>query len=269
MSKHPTDSLVTAALRHLDPAPGPDLTDAERARADATFARIVATPVDGPSGSPAPVRADRPHRRRNRLLVAGGLTGIAGVALPALLLGGGSAFGSWTPTPESLTGEAAAAAATTCRDAFGVPDGEGEVAVAERRGEWTYLLLVGPEVEATCLMPDDVVGRQAHTDGDGFFGSHTADPPARPAVGPRGIDETDAMSSVTDDGQVTYLAGFVGSSVTGVTLHVSTGLEIEASVAGGRFAVWWPSEEPSSRNPSETWTYTLHLADGTSLDVTG
>ena len=45
MNKHAADTMTTAALRHLDPAPTTALTDAERERADATFARILATPA--------------------------------------------------------------------------------------------------------------------------------------------------------------------------------------------------------------------------------
>ncbi|WP_188113452.1 hypothetical protein [Nocardioides humilatus] len=45
-------------------------------------------------------------------------------------------------------------------------------------------------------------------------------------------------------------------------MHTSTGLDIEASVAGNRFAAWWPSSDQRSDHPAETWSYTLHLADG-------
>ena len=40
MNKHTPDTMTTAALRDLDPAPTRVLTDAELERADATFARI-------------------------------------------------------------------------------------------------------------------------------------------------------------------------------------------------------------------------------------
>ena len=55
MNKHTVDSMTTAALRDLDPAPATVLTDAELERADATFARILATPShhhvpEGPIG---------------------------------------------------------------------------------------------------------------------------------------------------------------------------------------------------------------------------
>jgi hypothetical protein len=249
--------VITAALRHLDPAPSTDLTEAELERADAAFARIVATHID----EPLPTGPDRPHRRRSRLLVIVGLAGAAGVAIPALLLGGGTAYGSWTPTPEPLAVVAAAKAATTCRAVLGVPDGGERVAVAERRGEWTYVLLAGPGTEAVCLMPNDLVG-QNHPDRDDVFGSYDTDPPAPPALEPDGIDEITSMQGSTEEGWFVWSEGYVGSDVTGVTVHTSSGLDIEASLAGNRFAAWWPASKQSSSHPAETWSYTVHLADG-------
>lgn len=257
MRRHTADTVINAALSDLDPAPGTDLTEAELERADATFARIVATP----SHEPAPVEPDRPHRRRSRLLVTVGLVGAAVVAIPGLLLGGGNAYGSWTPTPEPLTDEAAAKAATTCRAALGEPDRGERVAVAERRGGWTYVLLAGPETEAVCLMPDDSVGQNI-PEGEDFFGSYDMDPPSPPTLAPDRIDETTSQEGSTDEGWFIRSEGYVGSDVTGVTVHTSSGLDIEASVAGNRFAAWWPATEQSSDHPAETWSYTVHLADG-------
>jgi hypothetical protein len=256
MTRHSADT-VTAALRHLDPAPRTDLTEAERDRADAAFARIVATSFD----EPVPGELSRPHRRRSHLLVTLGLTGAAGVAIPVLLLGGGNAYGSWTPTPVPLTEVVAAAAGTTCRTALDVPDRGERVAVAERRGGWTYVLLAGPGTEAVCLMPDDLVG-QDPTDRESFFGSYDTDTTAPPPVGPDRIDETSSMQGSTEAGWFIWVEGYVGSDVTGVTVHASSGLDIEASVSGNRFGAWWPSGKPSSDHPAETWSYTVHLADG-------
>ena len=257
MSRHAADTVITAALRHLDPAPGTDLTEAERERAEAAFARMVATPSD----ELALMEPDRPHRRRSRLLVALGLAGAAGIAIPGLLLGGGTAYGSWTPRPEPLTDVAAAKAATTCRTALDVPDRGERVAMAERRGEWTYLLLAGPGTEAICLMPDDLVG-QDPTAREDFFGSYDTDTVAPPTLDPDRIDETTSMQGSTEEGWFSSVEGYVGSDVTGVTVHTSSGLDIEASVAGNRFAAWWPSSKQSSDHPAETWSYTVHLADG-------
>lgn len=256
MRRHSADT-VTAALRELDLAPSTELTQAERDRADATFARIVATP----GGEPAPEAPGRSHRARSRLLVAAGLAGTVGIAAPVLLLGGGSAYGSWTPTPAPLTDAVAASAATTCRAALDVPDRGERVAVAERRGGWTYILLTGPQAEAICLMPDDLVG-QDPTDRREFFGSYDTDAAAPPTLDPDRIDEKTSMEGNTDEGWFLWVEGYVGSDVTDVTLHTSSGLDIEASVSGNRFAAWWPSRKQSSDHPAETWSYTVHLTDG-------
>ena len=129
MNEHTFDTMTTAALRDLDPAPSTVLTDEEVGRADTTFARILATPSHGH----VPEQSDRPRRRRRRLLVPVGLVGAAGAAVLALLLGGGSAFASWTSKPEPLTAAAVGEAATTCRAALGVPDRGERGVVAERQ----------------------------------------------------------------------------------------------------------------------------------------
>ncbi len=242
------DSAITAALLRLDPAPETGLTETERAHAEAVLARIVATPGE---------LAQPRRRRRVRLLAGLGLGGATLATLPALLLGGGDAFGSWTPTPEPLSESAATAAAARCRATMGVPDRGVRVALAERRGEWTYLLLTGPQGEASCLMPHD---------GGDVVGSATADPGRPPALRPDGLDETSSLTNVTDDGSYSLTEGFIGRDVTGVTVHVSSGLDIEASISGERFAAWWPSVEQSSRHPEgESWSFTVHLADGSTL----
>ena len=198
MNEHTDDTMTTEALRDLDPAPRADLTEAERARADATFARIVATPGEGH----VPEEADRPRRRRRRLLVPVGLVGAAGAAVPALLLGGGSAFASWTPKPGPLTAAAVSEAATTCRAALGVPDRGERVVIAERRGEWTYVLIAGPQAEGACLMPDHLVGRQDPADHTkkGFFGGYTTDPVEAPTVARDRIVETENMAGSVPTG---------------------------------------------------------------------
>jgi hypothetical protein len=258
MRRH-TAGAVTAALRSLDPAPRTGLTQEELDRADAAFARIVATPCD----EPVPGEPSRPHRSRSRLLAAAGLTGAAGVAIPVLLLGGSNAYGSWTPMPLPLTDVVAARAATTCRAALDVPDRGERLALAERRGGWTYALLAGPGKEAICLMPDDLVGQDPSDRGE-FFGSYDVDAVAPPTLAPDRIDEVTNMQGSTDEGWFVWVEGYVGSDVTGVTVHTSSGLDIEASVAGNRFAAWWPSGKQSSDHPAETWSYTAQLADGTS-----
>jgi hypothetical protein len=65
MNKHTFDTMTTAALRDLDPAPTTVLIDEELERADATFARNLASPsharVRAEPGRPRP-RPRRPPR---------------------------------------------------------------------------------------------------------------------------------------------------------------------------------------------------------------
>jgi hypothetical protein len=276
MTKHTVDTMADAVLRDLDPAPATALTDAERERADATFARILATPSHDET-SEAPLR---PRRRWSRLLVPVALVGVAGAAVPTLLLGG-SAFGSWTPTPEPLTAAAAREAAVTCRAIHGIPEQGERIAVAERRGGWTYVLITGSASEGFCLMPDDLVGHKepAEHRKEGFFGGYTTDPVPAPTLAPDRIDQTEAMAGsvpatgswpFSEDEWFSSVQGFVGSGVTGVTVHTPVGTDVEASVANGRFAAWWPSAKPSSENLEVmgAWTYTVTLANGTTRQVT-
>jgi hypothetical protein len=269
MKKHATDTM-TAALRGLDPAHETVLTEAERQHADDTFGRIIATPND----VPPLVEPDRPRRRRWRLLVPIGLVGAAGAAMPALLFGGGSAFASWTPRPEPLTPAETAGAAATCGADLGIPASGEATLVAERRGDWTYVLISGPQAEATCLMRNDVVGQNPA--GHEVFGSQDTTPGPVPTVARDRIFETGSTAVSVDEGWfregwLTWTYGFVGSDVTGVTVHTPLGFDVEASVDNGRFAAWWPSDPPSSENLEVmgAWSYTVTLADGSTRHTTG
>ena len=275
MNKHTVDTMTTAALRDLDPAPKTALTNEELERAEATFARILATP----SHDQAPEESDRPRLRWSRLLVLG----LVGAAVPALLLGSGPVFASWTPKPQPLTAAAAAEAATTCRTVLEVPDQGEPVVIAERRGGWTYVLIAGPQAEGFCLMPVDLVGHQDPADHrqEGFFGGYTTDPVEAPTPARDRIVETENIAGSVptpglwpfnnDEGWFSSVEGYVGRDVTGVTVHTPVGTDVEASVASGRFAAWWPSDQPSSENLEVmgAWTYTVTLADGSTRRVTG
>jgi hypothetical protein len=285
MKKHTVDTMTTAALRDLDPARTTVLTDAERERADATFARILATPSHDQTRShdQVPEEADRPRRRRSRLLVPVALVGAA-AAVPALLFNGGSAFASWTSKPEPLTAGAATEVATTCLDALGaqkppqsrglaVPDQAERVVMAERRGEWTYVLITGPKLEAACLLPDDLIGEDFPPDHKkgGFSGHYSPDPEEAPTLARDGLVQTISMGDVVDgpglwpfgtDDYFVSVQGYVGSDVTGVTVHYPGVPDVQASVESGRFAAWWPAGPAKGRNLGEAWTYTVTLADG-------
>ncbi|MDQ4055029.1 MAG: hypothetical protein M3237_20360 [Actinomycetota bacterium] len=273
-----TDDLTTEALRDLDAARLTELTDAERDRADAMFARIVAAPAGASADALVPVTTAR--RRGRRLLTGVGLAGAAGVAVPAFLLSGGSAFASWTATPEPLTDDAAAEAAATCRTHMAMPDRGERIVIAEQRGAWTLVMMAGPETEFTCLMADDSVDRFPHQS-DGVVMAAGGGAVAAPPVARDDLDETTSMGGTVHDDEFVpwaddndwfvWAEGHVGSDVTAVTVHTASGMEIEASVSDGRFAAWWPAGEVDSDNPElgGAWSYTLTLADGSTRDDAG
>jgi hypothetical protein len=259
MTKQAEDSL-SAALRHLDAAPQTTLTEAERQRADKAFARIVATQEEDRSL----VARGPARRRRSRVLMPAGLLAAAGSAAAALVFGGSSALASWTPTPETLTSTETSAAADTCRADLGVPLSEA-ASVAERRGDWTYVLVSGASGEGTCLMRNSVAGQDPT--GHEVFGDFDTDPRTPTSVARDGILEAGSSVASVDDGLfhedwLTWTYGYVGADVTGITVHTPQGVDVEASVENGRFAAWWPSQKPSSKNPEAmgAWSYTVTLA---------
>lgn len=268
--KQPTsDRLTMTAVSDLDPAgPRIALSDEERARADATFSRILSTS----DHTALKVERARPRhtRLRRRLLVSTGLVGASGAAASALLLGG-TAFGSWTPTPTPLVGSAATTAAASCRTALDVPDHGERVLIAEQRGDWTYVLLGGSHTEAACLLPTDIVGHGSADYEGKFFGGYDSDVPRAPRVAPDRIVQTMYMSGRTDEGWLNWTEGYVGRDVIGVTVHTPTGLKVQASVTRGRYAAWWPAGEAKASNPEVTDapTFIVKLEDGSPQESTG
>lgn len=271
MSRH-TGVDLDAVLRELDPA-GAVVTEEERHRATGALEMILATPHLDRSDVASPQR----RRPRGRALVAAGFAAVAAIAVPTIL-SGGSAFASWTATPEPLAPAAAAAAADTCQSALGFDDRDARTVMSERRGGWTFVRIEGSGGEGSCLMPEDFVnGSSSRT--DGFFGTYDPDPPTPPTPARDAIAETGSMAGSvslpgrlslgTVDGWFSWVNGYAGSDVSGVTVHPPTGPDVEASVSGGRFSAWWPAGEARGDNPGVggAWTYTLTLSDGTSRDV--
>lgn len=279
MNKHAFESLTTDALRSLDPASPTTLSGAERERADATLERIVSIPrLTEPQLSQG--RENRSRWSSRRILVPIGLVAAAAVAFPVFSVGGGSAFASWTPTPEAIVGADATEAAAACRSAMGMPDAGQDVLLAERRGGWTYVLLAGSGAEGSCVMDDRLVGADnPPAPGKvGFMGRFSPDAPQAPTVSANDIDWTEGAGAMPVDGPwpfkmeqswLTWVEGYAGSDVTGVVVHTPIGTDVQASVADGRFAAWWPSPKPSSKNPEVDGasTFTVTLADGNTREI--
>lgn len=257
-------------LREMDPAPR-ILTEDERHRATATRDQNLSTPgVEHVRTGPA-----RKNRHRGRALAAAAIAATAAVAVPAVI-GGGSAFASWTATPQPLSRPDAAGAATTCQSALGIDDRSARAVISEKRGGWAYVLIDSSAGEGACLMPEDLIGTSdSAARKKGFFGTFSPDPEA-PTPARDGIIEDHSMGGTVSlpgrlpftstDGWFSWVSGYVGSDVTGVTVHPPVGPDVEATVSQGRFSAWWPAGEARGDSPgvSGAWSYTVALADGTS-----
>lgn len=254
---------ITTVLKTLDPASRPAEAGNPRARAD--LQRIL--DADPSTEHPrqlqpsVPGRKSRPSRTtRNvrRVVLAGGVLAVTAgmVALPAVR-GGDAAFASWTRVPQGLSASERADAASSCRDRKENGAGAGyvdqlehaQLAIAEQRGVWTTVILAGARGFAALCVTDD----SSHTFGFGtdMIGSvgtlWNYIPP-----GPRDLIPTDLGSGTMSAGDISLAAGIAGSDIIRVVYPSRTHGDVNATVSGGHFALWFPGDElndASSSNP--------------------
>ena len=275
------DNPTTRALRGLDPADR-EIDQAQRTRATATLERILATDPDEPTNVATP--AGEPRRRRYRLLLAGGVVVAAvsaALAVPTISQQG-EAFASWSPEPVALTGDRRTAVTDACLTRQGTlqdgelafdPRADASVLVAEARGGWSYILFrvtgaSGFELEGSCLMSEEIVADPESGEGGDFGSLSRADDMGRPPPA-RDVAREDSYGvGVVDDEAFVYAEGSAGADVVGIEVTTPGGLVVEASVARGRWAVWWPAGDDSMDNPELTGapTYEVTLRDGTVID---
>lgn len=263
-------------LRHLDAADRV-LSPQQRSRATATLERIVASGPDAPgAGSAAPVK---PRRRASRLLLAGAAMTVAATVALVLptVLNGSQAFASWSPVPVPLTGADRAAVVDAClvlqSDGGGglqfAADAHASVLVAEARGGWSYVVFTvagsSRPLQASCLLPDDVVTDPQPGKG-GFFGSlePTADL-AAPSPAPDVVRQDSYGVGAVDREAFVYVEGRAGADVHRIEVTTPGGRHVQASLAHGHWAAWWPAGDDSMDNPelTEAPAYVVTLRDGT------
>ncbi len=278
------DSPITRALRALDAADH-ELAQGQRARAAATLERILATDPDVATPTSAPPAG--PQRRRSRLLLAGSAVVVtaaaAAVAIP-IVTDESPAFATWSPTPVELTGAERRSAVEACLVLQGNdveeldfdPRANASVLVAEARGGWSYVVFrvagaSGTELQGSCLVPDEQVADPRPGKG-GFFGSlGPADETSGPAPAPAVAREDGSGAGSVDDEAFGYAEGRAGDDVVSIEVTTPGGREVEASLANGHWAAWWPAGDNSVSNPElgGAPTYEVTLRDGTITDEIG
>jgi hypothetical protein len=230
-----------AALKTLDPSTG---ADPHGQRAQVTLHQILTSP------SPQqPVR--RPQRWAPRIAIGTGLAAAAtaaAVILPSSL-GGDEAFATWTATPSGLTGSARTDASKGCRDnsKSGHPDVKNQLAtastaIAERRGEWTLVVLADNSGFAALCITD----RSKHLFRDQFRAIGTT--ALRPPV--RGLTPVTLGMGSIGGHDLAVATGLAGADVRAVVYNSATHGAVSATVNAGQFALWFPGDELLNANRS-------------------
>ncbi len=258
-------TTIEHALRRLDIAD--PAADATSLRAQADLDRILRTAPDQVPAAPR-----QPGRRTTTRLVVGAASvaaaaGAVFVAVPAVT-GGDAAYATWTPTPTGLSAADAAKAADQCREQQidgGGADYATELraaspAVAERRGDWTTVILASTEGYGAMCVTDD----SAHLFRNMFGSVWTPD--AAVQAGPREINISDLGWGTTGAGDLSLAAGVAGADVKGVSFHSAAKGEVVATVSGGHFALWFPGKELANAS-RDGIVLTLTYADGQTAQV--
>lgn len=245
---------IDTVLRTMDAAEDRGSADSQRARAD--FQRIISTdPAPAsPGHAGASTVVDAGGRTRNtrptarRVAWVGGLVAVATAGLVFLpsMSGGDPAFATWTAAPAGMSEADRARAAGQCRahqkdvgDGMYADDAEGAaLAVAERRGVWTTVVLAGEDGFSALCITDDAV----HLFSKGMIGS-VGKPAGYATPGPRELFATDLGTGSMDAGEISLAAGSAGAEIVGVVYKSQTREDVTATVSQGRFALWLPGDE--------------------------
>jgi hypothetical protein len=196
---------------------------------------------DVPAASVARVTAHDYHPRtrtrapRPRLAIGGGVATAAGTTAVILALTGGAtnAFAGWKPTPtKAAPGQLGAAgrACTSKSPISGLP-----LALSDVRGPFTLQVYANDTTSATCI------------NGPGISAVRVGESSQAATLAPGEIEMTPAPPAGPARQPYAFSEGRIGSGVQAVTLNLSDGTTVDATVGNGWYLAWWPSAaEPRS-----------------------
>jgi hypothetical protein len=176
----------------------------------------------------------RPRTPRLRPPVAIGAFASAAAGAGALALvislgaGASDAFAGWTAKPTAAAPGQIEAAQASC-EAGQSPIAGLPLKLADTRGPFTFAIYADATSSATCIKAPSFTA---------ISGSMSSSPVTVPAghillANSHATDRAGASYSVAD--------GRAGSDVTGVTLTLDDGTNVQATVGNGWFVAWWPS----------------------------
>ncbi|MCU1475866.1 MAG: hypothetical protein JWQ64_559 [Subtercola sp.] len=250
----PTDTTLSERVSLIDPQGWTSMSAVDVDTRDLLLTRLR---TSDPTGSD---RVTRPARRPNRrgTAVIGGLFAVSAAAAVGVLVVSGSttahqadyalsgpiSLASWTKTPTRATVSDADTA--TCASALYGSDVDPSgltVSGAENRGDFTAFQLLGSATPGYCVLLGStiVVAEQ-------ILPTSSAPPAAGEAeidmmgIAVNSFDGPDAAANTAKAGNIGLAEGHVGPDVTTVTVHLSNGTDVLATVADGAWSAWWPGE---------------------------
>ena len=209
-------------------------------------------------------------RRRRRFVLSG--VGCGALAVSATLIGllgpwASPAFAGWSAQPTAASASQVSAAEAACATlATNLASQPGSTASAtlppmsliDARGPYT-LILFGTTNPALCVLGNDLsslnengatIGMSSADNADGNTvvrratsqSVATSPPSTTPAAPGQAVVNMDNASVNSNGWAFSVVEGSVGAQVSGVTLTLSDGSSLVATVDNGLFAAWWPSQ---------------------------
>lgn len=255
---------IDHTLRTLDPARHASTGLSDRAIEDLN--RIMASPRQEPPDITSTPRRSSSWRRPTRLLpVAAAVAGLS--VLGGSLRGGDdSAYATWTAQPAAVAVDDQVAYGQNCQAFWdGSPVGAAGLTpiLAERRGDWSYTLMVADDGRtADCLLLDPSgAGGDPWSEGSGGLGPVTSETPASSAVKALAHNSTGLVG-----GAYVAVNGQVGKDVTSIVLNTPTAGDVETTVSNGYWAAWWPVSR-SELDDQGGLTLTATMTDGSTQNL--
>lgn len=172
----------------------------------------------------------KPRQRRIRRLPAVGALGTVGgagivAAVVSLSAGAAPAFAGWQATPTTPSSGQLAQAAQACGQGLGTP------VLTDSRGPYTASIYSESNTTDVCLSGNDVTMSSSFTSAQ-----------AAPTLSPGSITLNGGATRDAAGNALTLADGRAASDVTAVTIELSDGSTVQATVSGGWYMAWWPGD---------------------------
>jgi hypothetical protein len=174
------------------------------------------------------VRSLRPPVAIGALASAAGTAGAVAVVI-SLSAGASNAFAGWTAKPTAPARGQLAAASADCQTqspVAGLP-----LKLTDTRGPFTFSIYADDSASATCINGPS-------------FSAVGASQASAPIDVPAGhILLSSSHHTYRSGAAYSFADGRAGDGVTGVTLALDDGSEVQATVDNGWYVAWWPSAQ--------------------------